>query len=99
MGPRSAQATPTRPSRATVRTASWRRRVDAETWRAVTCEVGSWEKGRGLATWDPDKMSLESGSAGACGATILLKQVGQSITLPLEPESTVICWPQTGHAN
>jgi hypothetical protein len=37
--------------------------------------------------------------AGACGAVIFWKHVGQSITVPACDASQIICWPQTGHAN
>ena len=37
--------------------------------------------------------------AGACGAMIFWKQVGQSMTLPACDSSHIMCWPQMGHAN
>src|SRR5713101_338853 len=57
------------------------------------------EPGRGLATCDAERMNFGSADAGACGTTILWKQVGHSICEPVVVESAVMCWPHTGHAN
>ena len=57
------------------------------------------ETGRGLATWEAERMNLVSADEGACGTTIFRKQVGHSMCPPLVLESAVMCWPQTGHAN
>src|SRR6266850_2215257 len=55
--------------------------------------------GRGLPTWDADKMNFGSANEGAWGTTIFWKQVGHSICPPLVVESAVMCWPHTGQAN
>jgi hypothetical protein len=47
----------------------------------------------------PERMNFGSPESGACGATILWKQVGHSNGFPLALESAVICCPQTGQAN
>ena len=47
--------------------------------------------------FEPVRMNLEPG-AGACGATIFWKHVGQSMTLPPCDASHIMCWPQTGQA-
>src|SRR5208282_1490459 len=67
--------------------------------RGANCAAASADAGRGLPTWEADRMNLVSAEAGACGTTIFWKQVGHSTCPPLVLESAVICWPQTGHAN
>src|SRR5881396_1522011 len=65
----------------------------------ASCHTASFWTGRGLPTWAAETMSFELAEAGACGAMIFWKQVGQSSCVPLVLESAVICCPQTGHAN
>ena len=52
-----------------------------------------------VETFDPDRINFGSPERGACGATILWKQVGHSNGFPLALESAVICCPHTGQAN
>ena len=64
-----------------------------------SCESVPEGAGRGLPTWDADKMNFGSADEGAWGTTIFWKQVGHSICPPLVVESAVMCWPHTGQAN
>src|SRR5437016_780057 len=64
-----------------------------------TCESDPDGAGRGLPTWEADKINFGSADEGAWGTTIFWKQVGHSSWPPLVVESAVMCWPQTGHAN
>ena len=70
-----------------------------EGFRGFNRDAASADAGRGLPTWEADRMNFVSADVGACGTTIFWKQVGHSTCPPLVLESAVICWPQTGHAN
>jgi hypothetical protein len=70
--------------------------VKREPWgeavrRGPNCDPASVEEGRGLPTWEADRISFVSSDAGAWGTTIFWKQVGHSICPPLVLESAVIC--------
>src|ERR1035437_2818872 len=92
-------AAPAAPKRSTNTTAARIEERGDDARRAPNCAAPSAEAGRGLPTWEADRMNFVSCDVGAWGTTIFWKQVGHSICPPLVLESAVMCWPHTGQTN